>query len=671
MTGIDVGSQRAAAAYIARGWYPVPLRPHTKNLRDKEGLRRVYSPEDFGPEDNLGLHLVDTADHLRSVKLVAADFDAPEIGLTAVRTFLPSSAGWGRKSKPVSQVLYVCPMEKSLQHKDRGYEPDPGHPDMKATLIELRASGHSMAPPSVHPCGESLHWLSSDLKTQVTEPPEVLAVAPTALRRGVDLLATHAMIVRYYPPPGARHSWGLYLAGFLKQLGVTEEEATSLFRLACEAVGDRETKNRFGELESTFSKNEDDPTGGATKLAEEMGAPQGKKFVETLTHIWRGPQVERGKPKRNIQTVVSFLRRMHVEFSRDAFRDVYLVNNGGGELPRVLDDAALDDVWLGMEENYGFRPDKSYFQSIAQHLGRQHTFHPVCDYLASLVWDGTPRVGRWLVEYGQAEDSEYVKEVGRLVLVAAVRRARRPGCKFDELLILESPQGWNKSTALLALCPKEEWFSTGLPLGSDAKIIVERTQGRWIIEVAELLGNRREAEHIKSSLSTQVDGPVRLAYGRIPVSVPRQFVVIGTTNQAAYLRDRTGNRRFWPVEVGKFDVGAIARDRDQLWAEAAMMEARGDSIRMDPSLYGDAAEEQEARTVADRWQQRIEDFLADRGGPKQRVGYEALWAMLGVELSRTTEWESGRLDAIMRKLGFRKMTVRTGGRNEWGWGRDL
>ena len=120
------------------------------------------------------------------------------------------------------------------------------------------------------------------------------------------------------------------------------------------------------------------------------------------------------------------------------------------------------------------------------------------------------------------------------------------------MLVLESAQGKMKSTALSVLAVKEDWFTDDLPLSADTKLIIERLQGRWIVEAAELTGMRRsDAEHLKSFLSRRRDR-ARMAYGRIPNEVPRQCVIIGTTNSKNYLRDGTGNRRFWPVSVDEF-----------------------------------------------------------------------------------------------------------------------
>jgi predicted P-loop ATPase len=236
------------------------------------------------------------------------------------------------------------------------------------------------------------------------------------------------------------------------------------------------------------------------------------------------------------------LAHLHVRPVYDAFRREILWDG------HPADDVALDRLWLAIDDTFHFRPSKNTLHTVIVGEAHARPEHPVRAYLDALRWDGTPRLDRWLVTYAGAIPSEYVDAVGALVLIAAVRRVRRPGCKFDELLILESRQGTLKSSALRLLCPDDDWFSDDLPLGVDSKLVIERTAGKWIIEAAELHGNRgREAEQLKSFLSRQVDGPVRLAYARLATTLPRQFVIIGTTNaRLAYLRDSTGGRRFWP-----------------------------------------------------------------------------------------------------------------------------
>jgi len=317
--------------------------------------------------------------------------------------------------------------------------------------------------------------------------------------------------------------------------------------------------------------------------------------------------------------------------------------NGG-----ALDDAVRDDLWLEIDARFHFRPSPDFFDTVIRKLARSNAFHPVKDYLAALQWDKTPRLDTWLVTYGKAADTEYVRAVSRLPLIAAVRRVRKPGCKFDELLVLESGQGTQKSTAVSTLSPEEAWFSDDFPLGAEAKVVVENTASKWIIEASELYGSARDVDRLKAMLSRRVDGPVRMAYARLPVEVPRQWIAIGTTNnRSGYLKDATGARRFWPVHVGQFDLEALRRDRDQLWAEAAYREQQGESIRLDPKLYAAAAAEQEQRRLADPWEELLEPFLEG-----DTVSAVDIWQALGSQASQRDNRAAERVTRILQRNGY-------------------
>ncbi len=203
----------------------------------------------------------------------------------------------------------------------------------------------------------------------------------------------------------------------------------------------------------------------------------------------------------------------------------------------------------------------------------------VTDYLNALVWDGTPRIDRWLVDCAGADDTPNVRAVSRALLVAAVRRARHPGCKLDQMPVITGPQGSGKSSALRLLAVDDAWFADDAPIGTDdARRIIEATAGKWIVEAAELSGmSPSDSSLLKAFLSRSAD-EARMPYQRDQTRVPRGFVVVGTTGSADFLQDNTGNRRFWPVSVRRFDLVRLAAVRDQLWAEAAVIEATGEVI---------------------------------------------------------------------------------------------
>ena len=303
---------------------------------------------------------------------------------------------------------------------------------------------------------------------------------------------------------------------------------------------------------------------------------------------------------KSLDNVRLALAKLGHQVSFDAFAQKIVVNGRS-----VLDDGTTNLTWVAIDDLFGFRPSKELLRTVLETEAAHYTFHPVRDYLDGLEWDGILRIDTWLIKYGGAEDSALVRAIGPIFLVAAVRRVRQPGCKFDELLVWESQQGWEKSAAARALCPRESWFSDDLQLRASSKEVVEATGGKWIIEASELVGSKREAERLRGFLSRQVDGPVRLAYGHYSTEVPRQFIVIGTTNKHAYLKDATGNRRFWSVRVQRFDVSGLRRDRDQLWAEASMRERAGESIRLDQGLWEAAEREQKRREIIDPWEERL------------------------------------------------------------------
>jgi predicted P-loop ATPase len=200
--------------------------------------------------------------------------------------------------------------------------------------------------------------------------------------------------------------------------------------------------------------------------------------------------------------------------------------------------------------------------------------------------------------------------VGARWLISAVARVFRPGAKADCCLILEGPQGIRKSTALRTIAG--EYFTDELAdLGS--KDAAMQTRGVWIIELSELdnLGHA-EVARIKAFISRTTDR-FRPPYGMRLVESPGQCLFAGTVNHGAYLRDETGGRRFWPVVCGRIDVDALARDPDQLWAEAKVRFESGSVWWLEtPDLVQLAADQQEARYEGDPWEEVIGPWLECR-----------------------------------------------------------
>jgi predicted P-loop ATPase len=321
---------------------------------------------------------------------------------------------------------------------------------------------------------------------------------------------------------------------------------------------------------------------------------------------------------------------------------------------RRLDDIVLRELWLGNAE-FGHAPNKAFFEDVVENLGQRDQRHPVRACLDSLKWDGTPLIDTWLIDYFGAIDTPLTRVLGRKTLIAAVRRLRQPGVKFDQMLVLEGSQGAGKSRALRALAG-DNWFTDNLEIGADTKRIVENTAGKWIVEVAELSGmNRRDVEHVKAMLSRQVD-ECRLAYDRKTTQAPRQFIMIGTTNASAYLLDDTGGRRFWPVKVADFiDCERLACDRDQLWAEAAAAEATGEPLFLPEELRPYAKEAQASRQISHPWRERLETLL---DGQEGIIVKDDIYAALGIENGRLNKAFAGEIANHLTRLGWMATRLR-------------
>lgn len=209
-------------------------------------------------------------------------------------------------------------------------------------------------------------------------------------------------------------------------------------------------------------------------------------------------------------------------------------------------------------------------------VGMLNRCHPLREWLDSLVWDGKERLPYWLEHFCGAEAGRYSAVVGTAWMISAVARIFEPGCQADHILVLRGEQGIRKTSLFRTLGGPYYGSMEGVKL--DDKDAKQKLQGKWILEFAELDAIRKyDVSTIKAYITETVDH-FRLPYGRDFVEFPRQCVFGGTINQGEFLKDETGNRRFWIVEchAASIDTDRVAAVRDQLFAEAVARYKRGE-----------------------------------------------------------------------------------------------
>jgi predicted P-loop ATPase len=329
--------------------------------------------------------------------------------------------------------------------------------------------------------------------------------------------------------------------------------------------------------------------------------------------------------------------------------------------PRPVADSDVTKVQEFLQVSRLPKIGKDTVHQAVDARAHECAFHPVREYLDGTRWDGKPRLKTWLSTYLGAAPSAYAEGIGTMFMVAMVARVMTPGCKADYMMVLEGPQGARKSTACAIL--GGEWFSDNLPEVTTGKDVAQHLPGKWLIEIAEMSAmSRAESATLKAFISRPVER-YRPSYGRKEVIQPRQCVFIGTTNKEAYLRDETGGRRFWPVKVGKVDTDTLARDRDQLFAEAVQLFRSGAKWWPDDAFERDHIKpQQEAQFEADAWEEMIADYLA--GKSKVTVG-EVAKDGLHIETPRINTADQRRVTAAMERLGWTRQAKDWKGRISW------
>lgn len=383
----------------------------------------------------------------------------------------------------------------------------------------------------------------------------------------------------------------------------------------------------------------------------------------------------------NMITMLAHSPKWKGVFAFDEFSKEIIVHN----CPPWLDDSAfrvhqLDHIDIvltsaGLEHD-GLNSSVEKTNNAIKVAAGKNSIHPVRDYFDRIhkEWDGDKRLDTWLRDYlGAREQSmDYLGPVGAMWLTAGVKRVFEPGAKFDFMLVLEGPQNIGKSLALRKLATfgedvENEYFTDALRFENITHpSSVAAMQGKLIIEFAELSGmNRKEIDDIKNWITIQVD-ELQKKYENAISRFPRQFILAGTTNDDAWLRDPTGNRRFAPVKLkDMIDIKQLCRDRKQLWAEAVDRYRNGGQIYIDHgSLLEQLAEvEQNARMIDDAWSEIVLKFITDQ----KTITMNQILHAIPVDPGRRDEQSMRRVGKILRANGWLKKVQWEGGRPRKIW----
>lgn len=367
-----------------------------------------------------------------------------------------------------------------------------------------------------------------------------------------------------------------------------------------------------------------------------------------------------GKPRnslKNLLIIFNELAEGEPFIQRDdfAFEDKWLKEMPWGDYTGgALTDGHCRAIKVYLSEHFRMEPDVSRILEALLYCSESNHYHPVKDYLDTLTWDGKPRAEDWLINYLGAHGSpkEYLRAVGLKTLVAMVARVMEPGIKFDHVLILEGNQGAGKSSAARIL--SDPWFSDCF-LNINDKDAVMNMHGVWVNELGELNAmSKGEVNAIKDFVTRQSD-KIRPPYGKLSMKFPRQNIFIGTTNNKDYLKDSTGNRRFWPVAIRDLDREGLTRDRDQLLAEAVSWYIVGEKLYLNAEQSRLATHEQGLRLEFDELESELSTFLDSEDCPLRDgfTFYELIEkGPKALEGTRTDRAAQMRIARILKNLDF-------------------
>lgn len=639
----------AAIQYASKGMAVFPIKPRDKEPITAHGVKDATT--NFNvikkwwakyPNANVGI-----ACGLISGGLLVIDLDEKENGISGSDTLY----NWERENGTLPETV------RSITGKGGAhllYRVDHTEAN-KVNLLEgvdIRSdNGYIVAPPSIHPNGRSYEWEYDPDEYEIADADEnVLKLLAIGKKTKPDTFTAPEQI-----PNGKRNDTIFKLACSLQSKGL----ADSSIYAACKAENDTKCNPPLDDEEVVKIVE------SALKHDKGISAPV---VAQTDVDLIYGRDKD-GNPKivqcaENVARVILNDPALAGKIKEDVFghRLIYLGQLGWRKAGDTFgewsdkDDSALKSY---LHMRYGLRNKGDYEDGFNMALF-ENNYDPLTGYLNALEWDGVPRIDEALHYFLGVPKTEYNLAVFRLFLQGAVRRAYDPGCKFDNMVVLIGNQGDGKSTFFKFLACQDEWYSDNFNFrDTKNKATIEYMSGKWILEMGEMEVMKKDtvtSNELKAFISSQADD-YRVPYEKRPQRRPRQCIFCGTSNDKNFLKDRTGNRRYWPIDCNAteetkdriFDYKLSRPYLQQVMAEAvAYYKAHPDEdLKLPRRIELMAEEAQDEHLEEDVWVQIIDEYL-DRelvGRVNAAYLYENA---LKKDMTDMRKGEANRIVTIMR-----------------------
>lgn len=395
-------------------------------------------------------------------------------------------------------------------------------------------------------------------------------------------------------------------------------------------------------------------SGGNTAKFDDDEPPSPPAKASDLWRKWGLQFTDRGVPHLNLHNAALILEADPLYSGKIYFdeflRRVMRVNSPAREWSDADDLEAMRHIQSTIRLP---RMGREAISSAVVEVAYRHKRNCVRDWMDGLQWDGQGRIEHFFSDYMGAEEGEYCLNASRNFWLSMAARVYHPGCKVDNMIVLEGPQGVGKSTALQII--GGDWFAEQHESATNPKAFAEILQGKLLIEISEMEAfSNAEVNRVKQTITCRSDR-FRAAYSRHAADHPRTCVFVGTTNRDDWNRDETGARRFWPIACGgDIDLQGIRANRDQLFAEArARILAGEDHWKMPADA---TAQEQRDRYQTDPWHEKVVEFLKG----KARATNAEILTGLGLDVSRQGRADQMRVGRILRFLGWKKARDKSG-----------